>query len=48
VMSRERIDARSALERLRRVSQNRNVKLRDLCQDLVDRVGGAAGSGGRQ
>lgn len=38
LMARERIDARIALERLRRVSQDRNVKLRDLCDQLVARV----------
>ncbi|MEU2272620.1 GAF and ANTAR domain-containing protein [Streptomyces olindensis] len=38
LMARERIDARLALERLRRVSQERNVKLRDLCSQLVARV----------
>ncbi|MDK1346318.1 GAF and ANTAR domain-containing protein [Streptomyces sp. 378] len=38
LMARERIDARIALERLRRVSQNRNVKLRDLCGQLVAKV----------
>ncbi|AMW11474.1 antitermination regulator [Streptomyces qaidamensis] len=38
LMARERIDARIALERLRRVSQDRNVKLRDLCGQLVARV----------
>ncbi|WP_033309786.1 GAF and ANTAR domain-containing protein [Streptomyces iakyrus] len=38
LMARERIDARIALERLRRVSQDRNVKLRDLCSQLVARV----------
>ncbi|MEU6918384.1 GAF and ANTAR domain-containing protein [Streptomyces olindensis] len=38
LMARERIDARLALERLRRVSQDRNVKLRDLCSQLVARV----------
>ncbi|MEV0243399.1 GAF and ANTAR domain-containing protein [Streptomyces sp. NPDC050674] len=38
LMARERIDARNALERLRRVSQDRNVKLRDLCGQLVARV----------
>jgi hypothetical protein len=43
LMAQERIDARIALERLRRVSQNRNVKLRDLCTDLVARVSGANG-----
>ncbi|MFI5684696.1 ANTAR domain-containing protein [Streptomyces sp. NPDC051636] len=40
LMARERVDARIALERLRRASQDRNVKLRDLCTDLVTRVGG--------
>ncbi|MGW0334132.1 GAF and ANTAR domain-containing protein [Streptomyces sp. NPDC003011] len=38
LMARERIDARIAMERLRRVSQDHNVKLRDLCSDLVARV----------
>ncbi|MER7478925.1 GAF and ANTAR domain-containing protein [Streptomyces sp. NPDC126510] len=38
LMARERLDARSALERLRRASQDRNVKLRDLCGQLVARV----------
>ncbi|WP_432117377.1 GAF and ANTAR domain-containing protein [Streptomyces sp. bgisy032] len=38
LMARERIDARDALERLRRVSQDRNVKLRDLCGQLVAKV----------
>ncbi|GGL98753.1 transcription antitermination regulator [Streptomyces fumigatiscleroticus] len=47
LMARERIDARNALERLRRASQDSNVKLRDLCSDLVARVSGAA-SRGRQ
>ncbi|WP_345624038.1 GAF and ANTAR domain-containing protein [Streptomyces ziwulingensis] len=46
LMVRERLDARAAMDRLRRVSQDRNVKLRDLCQDLVARVGD--GSRGRQ
>src|SRR4051812_12434752 len=35
LMARERVDARIALDRLRRASQDRNVKLRDLCTDLV-------------
>ncbi|MET7450357.1 GAF and ANTAR domain-containing protein [Streptomyces sp. NPDC005574] len=38
LMAQERIDATLALERLRRVSMDRNVKLRDLCNDLVTRV----------
>ncbi|KAB1149201.1 GAF and ANTAR domain-containing protein [Streptomyces luteolifulvus] len=38
LMARERIDARIALDRLRRVSQDKNVKLRDLCTDLVARA----------
>jgi hypothetical protein len=41
LMARERVDAQRALERLRRASQDRNVKLRDLCTDLVTRVGGS-------
>lgn len=47
LMARERIDAHRALERLRRASQDRNVKLRDLCGELVARASGGA-SGGRQ
>ncbi|MFV0134962.1 GAF and ANTAR domain-containing protein [Streptomyces sp. HMX87] len=42
LMARERIDARVALERLRRISQHRNVKLRDLCGDLVARTADGA------
>ena len=42
LMAQERIDAQIALERLRRVSQNHNVKLRDLCSDLVARASGGA------
>ncbi|KOX00499.1 antitermination regulator [Streptomyces sp. NRRL B-1140] len=38
LMAQERIDAQVALERLRRASQDRNVKLRDLCGQLVARV----------
>ncbi|MEU0387180.1 GAF and ANTAR domain-containing protein [Streptomyces chartreusis] len=47
LMARERIDARDALERLRRASQHRNVKLRDLCDQLVAKVSGP-GSGSRK
>ncbi|KMS81349.1 antitermination regulator [Streptomyces leeuwenhoekii] len=47
LMARERVDARIALERLRRASQDSNVKLRDLCSDLVARTA-RGGSGGRQ
>lgn len=47
LMARERIDASIALERLRRVSQDRNVKLRDLCDQLVASVP-AVGPGLRQ
>ncbi|MFF0163013.1 GAF and ANTAR domain-containing protein [Streptomyces sp. NPDC005263] len=43
LMAQERIDAGIALERLRRVSQNHNVKLRDLCTDLVARASGGHG-----
>ncbi|MEU6482364.1 ANTAR domain-containing protein [Streptomyces sp. NPDC047017] len=43
LMARERLDARRALERLRRVSQHRNTKLRDLAADLVARVTGDGG-----
>ncbi|MFF5518437.1 ANTAR domain-containing protein [Streptomyces coeruleorubidus] len=47
LMAQERIDARDALERLRRASQHRNVKLRDLCGQLVAKVSAPA-SGGRK
>ncbi|MGC9380225.1 GAF and ANTAR domain-containing protein [Streptomyces sp. MH13] len=47
LMARERIDAHRALDRLRRASQHRNVKLRDLCGELVARASGGA-SRGRQ
>ncbi|CAM5435829.1 ANTAR domain-containing protein [Streptomyces violaceorubidus] len=42
LMARERIDAHRALERLRRASQERNVKLRDLCAQVVARASGGA------
>ncbi|WP_217235907.1 GAF and ANTAR domain-containing protein [Streptomyces sp. AC555_RSS877] len=45
LMAQERIDAHNALQRLRRVSQDHNVKLRDLCTDLVTR---ASGGGNRR
>ncbi|MDG9710198.1 GAF and ANTAR domain-containing protein [Streptomyces sp. DH10] len=45
LMAQERINARDALERLRRASQHRNVKLRDLCGQLVAKVSGPASSG---
>ncbi|MEU0194817.1 GAF and ANTAR domain-containing protein [Streptomyces afghaniensis] len=45
LMARERIDARDALERLRRASQHRNVKLRDLCDQLVAKVSDPASDG---
>ncbi|MFE1250668.1 GAF and ANTAR domain-containing protein [Streptomyces sp. NPDC058735] len=47
LMARERIDARDALERLRRISQHRNVKLRDLCGQVVAKVS-APDSGRRE
>ncbi|MFI7388299.1 GAF and ANTAR domain-containing protein [Streptomyces sp. NPDC049813] len=40
VMTQRRCDARTALELLRRRSQNENVKLREVCVRLVTRVGG--------
>ncbi|MET9253804.1 ANTAR domain-containing protein [Streptomyces sp. NPDC003717] len=46
LMARERIDAQDAMERLRRVSQDSNIKLRDLCQDLVAQVTAKGGSRG--
>ncbi|MFE9771069.1 GAF and ANTAR domain-containing protein [Streptomyces sp. NPDC005931] len=45
LMARERIDAARALERLRRVSQDRNVKLRDLCGLLVARTADGSSTG---
>ncbi len=45
LMARDRVDARVALDRLRRVSQHRNVRLRDLCGDLVARVADGSRSG---
>ncbi|MEU9069199.1 GAF and ANTAR domain-containing protein [Streptomyces sp. NPDC048109] len=42
LMARERIDAARAMDRLRRVSQDRNVKLRDLCAQVVARASGGA------
>lgn len=45
LMARERIDANRALERLRRASQDRNVKLRDLCGQLVARTADGFSSG---
>ncbi|OWA07423.1 antitermination regulator [Streptomyces sp. CS113] len=47
LMARERIDAHRALERLRRASQDRNVKLRDLCAQVVSRASGDASHGGQ-
>ncbi|MFI1567554.1 GAF and ANTAR domain-containing protein [Streptomyces sp. NPDC020490] len=40
LMAQERINAATAMERLRRVSQNANMKLRDLCAELVTRTAG--------
>ncbi|MGW0413212.1 GAF and ANTAR domain-containing protein [Streptomyces collinus] len=48
VMARERLDAEAAMRRLVRASQDRNVKLRDLCARLVARAAGRAPSGGGQ
>ncbi|MEU9520173.1 GAF and ANTAR domain-containing protein [Streptomyces sp. NPDC048224] len=45
LMARERIDAHRAMERLRRISQDRNVKLRDLCAQVVARASDAASHG---
>ncbi|MBQ1091735.1 GAF and ANTAR domain-containing protein [Streptomyces sp. B93] len=44
LMAQERVSAQIALARLRRLSQDRNVKLRDLCGALVAKVGGADGA----
>ncbi|MEU6404077.1 ANTAR domain-containing protein [Streptomyces sp. NPDC046985] len=38
LMAQERLDARRALDRLRRVSQDHNTKLRDLAAEVVSRV----------
>ncbi|MER6802958.1 MULTISPECIES: GAF and ANTAR domain-containing protein [Streptomyces] len=38
LMAHEQIDAGQALERLRRLSQDRNIKLRDLCAQVVART----------
>lgn len=40
MMAQRHCDAATALAALRQASQNRNVKLRDLCHHLVSRVGG--------
>ncbi|MEE1930191.1 GAF and ANTAR domain-containing protein [Streptomyces sp. TRM 70351] len=40
IMGQRRCDAEQAFDVLRGASQNRNVKLRDLCADLVTNVGG--------
>ncbi|HET9381333.1 MAG TPA: ANTAR domain-containing protein [Streptomyces sp.] len=48
LMAREGVDARCAMDRLRRVSQDRNVKLRDLCEQLVARTTGARARPGHQ
>ncbi|MFE9707017.1 GAF and ANTAR domain-containing protein [Streptomyces sp. NPDC005930] len=45
LMARERIDAHRAMERLRRISQDRNVKLRDLCAQVVARASDGASHG---
>ncbi|CAL9511842.1 GAF and ANTAR domain-containing protein [Streptomyces sp. Tu 3180] len=45
LMARERIDAGRALERLRRVSQDRNIKLRDLCARVVERTADGSSDG---
>ena len=42
IMAQNRCDAGRAFDVLRRASQGRNVKLRDLAQDLVDRVAAPA------
>jgi AmiR/NasT family two-component response regulator len=47
LMARERVDAHRAHERLRRASQDRNVKLRDLCAQWVARASGGASGGGQ-
>ncbi|WEV24268.1 GAF and ANTAR domain-containing protein [Streptomyces sp. 71268] len=40
IMGQQRCDAEKAFGILRGASQNRNIKLRDLCRDLVTSVGG--------
>ncbi|MFJ7769785.1 GAF and ANTAR domain-containing protein [Streptomyces sp. NPDC097107] len=40
IMAQQRCDAEQAFGILRNASQNRNIKLRDLCRDLVTSIGG--------
>ena len=40
IMAQQRCDAAAAFDILRRASQNRNVKLRDLAAEIVSQVGG--------
>jgi AmiR/NasT family two-component response regulator len=40
IMGQQRCTAEKAFEILRSASQHRNIKLRDLCADLVGTVGG--------
>ncbi|MDQ4093761.1 MAG: GAF and ANTAR domain-containing protein [Actinomycetota bacterium] len=40
IMAQQRCDAAAAFDFLRRASQNRNVKLRDLAAEIVSQVGG--------
>ncbi|MGW7281816.1 GAF and ANTAR domain-containing protein [Streptomyces sp. NPDC054844] len=40
IMAQQRCDAEQAFGILRSASQNRNIKLRDLCRDLVTSIGG--------
>ncbi len=47
VMNQRRCSAEEALHTLRTASQHRNVKLRDLCAQLVGSVSGAPPTGGR-
>lgn len=47
IMAQQHCDAESAFETLRRISQQRNVKLRDLAAEIVRAIGGRAPAPGR-
>ncbi|TPQ18043.1 GAF and ANTAR domain-containing protein [Streptomyces sporangiiformans] len=47
IMGRQRCTAEEAFTTLRRASQHRNIKLRDLCTELITNISGKPPSGGR-
>ncbi|KAA0929031.1 GAF and ANTAR domain-containing protein [Streptomyces apricus] len=47
IMGQQRCTAEAAFALLRKASQHRNVKLRDICQELLSNIGGAPPAGGR-